>query len=338
MADKGSKTSKSKSLSDELLKDDFFKPPVDEIMEEDVAGEAAEEVQSVDEVLDEADALAEGEKPAPSQGVPVKYLIIGGGGLLVIGVVIVVYFLLFSGPKIKPAPVIQPGGPAPVVQAPAQPAAPAPAAPQVKPPSAPAPTPAPTPAPAAPPAAAPEPSQPAPAEKPATPPAAQPEPEKKPVQVAAVPRFTLSLGTYADEAELKASLAKLKGLGLNPISEEKTITTAKYFIFLNEKLTPGQAKANSLKLKMLQKIENEIIPQADGTAKVRVGPLADKKQATEMKGKMDGAGFPSEIRAEESKAQGYSLKAGKFATREEANKTISTLKQKGLKAEIVSLE
>ena len=50
------------------------------------------------------------------------------------------------------------------------------------------------------------------------PPAAQPEPEKKPVQVAAVPRFTLSLGTYANEAELKASLAKLKGLGLNPVT------------------------------------------------------------------------------------------------------------------------
>ena len=94
----------------------------------------------------------------------------------------------------------------------------------------------------------------------------------------------------------------------------------------------------SLKLKMLQKIENEIIPQADGTSQVRVGPFSDKKQATEMKGKMDGAGFPSEIQAEESKVQGYSLKAGKFATREEANKTISTLKQKGLKAEIVSLE
>ena len=323
MADKGSKTSRGKSLSDELLKDDFFKPPVDEIMEEDVSSEAVEEVLPIDEILEEPGPVAESARSDQLKGVPVKYLIIGGAGLLVlIFVGFLLYFLVFSNLKIKTAAVVSPGETFPVVQAPAQPAPPSPASPQVSPPAAPEPTPAQAP----------------PETKPAAAPAPKPEPEKKPVQVAAVPRFTLSLGIFTEEEEVKANLTKLKGLGLEPVSEEKTVTTQKYFIYLNEKLTQGQAKANSFKLKMINKIENEIVPQPDGTARVRVGPITDKNQATEMKGRMEGAGYSSEIQTEESKGKGFLLKAGRFATRDEANKTIATLKQKGLKAEIVSLD
>ncbi|MCX5868262.1 MAG: SPOR domain-containing protein [Proteobacteria bacterium] len=306
-------------------------------MEEDVSSEAVEEVLPADEILEEPGSVAESARSDQLKGVPVKYLIIGGAGLLVLIVVgFLLYFLVFSGPKIKPAAVVSPGETVPVVQAPAQPAPPSPASSQVNPPAAPEPTPAPAPPepkPVAPPAsAAPEKT------KPAAAPAPKPEPEKKPVQVAAVPRFTLSLGIFTEEEEVKANLTKLKGLGLEPVSEEKTVTTQKYFIYLNEKLTQGQAKANSFKLKMINKIENEIVPQPDGTARVRVGPITDKNQATEMKGRMEGAGYSSEIQTEESKGKGFLLKVGKFATRDEANKTIATLKQKGLKAEIVSLD
>lgn len=321
MADKGSKTSRGKSLSDELLKDDFFKPPVDEILEEDVSSAAVEEVLPIDDILEEPGPVAESARSDQPKGVPVKYLIIGGAGLLVlIFVGFLLYFLVFSNLKIKPAAVVSPGETVPVVQAPAQPAPPSPASPQVNPPAVPEPTPA----------------QAIPEAKPA--PAPKPEPEKKPVQVAAVPRFTLSLGIFTEEGEVKANLTQLQGLGLAPVLEEKTVITQKYFIYLAEKLTQGQAKANSLKLKVINKIENEIVPQPDGAARVRVGPIMGKNQAAEMKGRMERAGYPSEIQTEAFKGKGFLLKAGRFATRDEADKTVATLKQKGFKAEIVSLD
>jgi len=334
MADKGSKTTRGKSLSDELLKDDFFKPPVDEIMDEDVSAEASEGVLPADEVPEEPDVVSAGGKSDQGNGVPVKYLIIGGAGLLVIVALVLLYFLVLSGPKIQPE-MVPPAGTVPVAQVPAQPPAPAPVAPPVAQPSAPAPAPTP---PASQPAAPSEPASPPPAPAPAAKPKPELKPEPKPVQVAAVPRFTLSLGIFTNEADQKASQAKVKSLGWETVSQEKTVTAEKYFIFLNEKLTPGQAKANSLKLKMLQRIENEIIPQADGTAQVRVGPFPDKNQAKQTLDKMNGAGFPSEIQAEQTQVKSYALKTGRFATREEANKAVSTLKQKGLKAEIVNLE
>jgi len=333
MVEKGRKPSnKGKSLGEELLKDDFFKPPVDEILEEDLAGEETIESLTADEILEEEPVSASYPR-AGSKEFPIKYVIFGGAGVVVIAVVgILLYITVLSKPKIPTSPTVQPQVQVTqigVPQAPPEATQPEPPAPAPSEPPPPEPSPAVTEKPAPPPPPQPQPSPPP---KPSPPP-----PQPVAVAKAPEPRFSLEVGTYSSQSSFNSAFAQVKSLGLDPYSQTKNVSNAIYYIYLNDSFTPGQAKANSLKLKVIQKIASEEVPQADGSVLVRTGPFSSQGDAASMKSRLDGAGFPSRIDAVKTVSKAYVLKAGKFPTREEAEEARAKLRARGFKAEIVGL-
>lgn len=127
-------------------------------------------------------------------------------------------------------------------------------------------------------------------------------------------------------------------MGYAPYSRTRNVSSATYYVYLSGSFTAGQAKANSLKLKVMQKIVADSVPLSDGSVAVRTGPFASQQEAAQMKSRLDGAGFPSELKAVQTTAKQYTLMAGEFITRDEAAQASAKLNARGFRAEIINLK
>ncbi|UCD84588.1 MAG: SPOR domain-containing protein [Deltaproteobacteria bacterium] len=352
----GKNPPKKKSLSEELLKDDFFKPPIDDIYPTD-RGDTSEpfpeiETPSTKSFLEEDLPISPLDEPFdsfPSEDEPQvkvfavqeeekriepkKIALIAGGGLLAVGLIIVGVILIFGGKEqqsLVPAPVAQP-----LVQAPAPTQPPAPPSPlatdQTPPPSPPPVEPSQPPAPSPPKQVAEIPAPPPAVARPAPPP-----PVAKPAPVLE-PRYTLEVGRY-DKGELASHNRKLARLGLSSFTITEKKTTEVNYVVVDQRFDEGEARAASMKVEFVGGIKNDVLTQNDGSYTIRAGPYNSLSKVVEIKNKISELGYATRIDFSTSTDVIYRLRVGKFATKSDAEKTLALLRQNGFSPVIKNLK
>lgn len=145
--------------------------------------------------------------------------------------------------------------------------------------------------------------------------------------------FTLKIqiGTYGSEKRMMRDLERVQNLGFETFSREDVVEENEYFLVLGGKMPSGAAKANSLKLRAMHKIENEVVPQPDGTAQVRIGPLGGERQLADMQRKVEEAGFTVQTDVKKKFNKQYVLGVGPFYTSRELSEAEAVLKENGFR-------
>ena len=334
---------KKKSLSEELLKDDFFKPPIDDIYptEKGTTEPFLEAEPPAKPFLEEESPISPLEQtfePLPSEeepqvkvfaaqeeekGIdPKKIAMIAGGGLVVVFLIIVGVKFLGGGEKqtLVPALVAQPP-----IQTPSPSVPPTPLPPLVteqKPP--------------VPPVEQRTPPEPPPpkkvVKKPVPPPAVVAKPAPK-----LAPKYTLEVGRYSKK-ELARPNKKLIRLGLSPFTITDKESTDVNYVVIDQKFDEGEARAASMKVEFVGGVKNKLITQSDGTFTIQAGPFSSLSKVVEIKNKISELGFPTRIDFSSSTKVVYRLRVGKFATRSEADKTLARLRQNGFSPKLKKLK
>ena len=169
----------------------------------------------------------------------------------------------------------------------------------------------------------------------AKPKAAKAPPEKKKFIREEIKKieFTLKIqiGTYGSEKKMMRDLERAQDLGFEVFSREDVVEENEYFLVLEGKMPSGAAKANSLKLRAMHKIENEVVPQPDGTAQVRIGPLGSERKLADMKRKVEEAGFAVRTDVKKKFSKQYVLGVGPFYTSRELSEAEAVLKENGFR-------
>lgn len=341
------KPPKKKSLSEELLKDDFFKPPIDDIYPaeketaepfleaEPAATSFLEEDLPISPLEDTFEPLLPEEEPQVKafgdreeiKGIdPKKIALIAGGSLVVVLSIIVGVRFLGGEEKqtLVQAPVAQPLTQAP---APAVPTTPPPPTVTKYQPPVPPPTP---PIEQNMPPAPPPPKK--VIEKPVAPPVVAAKPAPK-----LVPKYTLEVGRYS-EREFARHNRTLIRLGLSPFTITEKEKTEINYVVVDQRYDEAEARAASMKVEFVGGIKNKIINQSDGSFTIQAGPFNSLNKAIEAKNTISGLGLATRIDFSSSTKVVYSLRVGKFATRAGADKTLAFLRQNGYSPKIKSLK
>ncbi len=344
---------KKKSLSEELLKDDFFKPPIDDIYPtekettesfleaEPPSSSFLEDDLPISPLEDTFEPLLPEEEPQVKafgdreevKGIdPKKIALIAGGSFIVILSIIVGVKFIGGEEKqtLVQAPVAQP-----LTQAPAPAVPTTPPIPATPPPSTVTKYEPPVPPPV-PPIEQNMPPEPPPPkkviEKPVAPPVVAAKSAPK-----LVPRYTLEVGRYS-ETEFARHNRTLIRLGLSPFSITEKETNEINYVVVDQSYDEAEARAASMKVEFVGGIKNKIITQSDGSFTIQAGPFTSLNKAIEAKNNISGLGLATRIDFSSSTKVVYSLRVGKFATRADADKTLALLRQNGYSPKIKSLK
>jgi cell division protein FtsN len=341
------KPPKKKSLSEELLKDDFFKPPIDDIYPveketsehfleaEPPATPFLEEEPPISPLEDTFEPLLPEEEPQVKvfgdreevKGIdPKKIALIAGGSLVVVLSIIVGVRFLGGEEKqtLVQAPVAQP-----LTQAPAPPVPTTPSPPTVTGHEPPAPPPVP-------PLEQTRPPEPPPPKKVIKKPAAPPAVAAKPAP-RLVHKYTLEVGKYS-KREFARHNRTLIRLGLSPFSITEKETSEINYVVVDQRYDEAEARAASMKVEFVGGIKNKIITQSDGSLTIQAGPFNSLNKAIETKNTISGLGLATRIDFSSSTKVVYCLRVGKFATHADADKTLALLRQNGYSPKIKSLK
>jgi hypothetical protein len=151
------------------------------------------------------------------------------------------------------------------------------------------------------------------------------------------PQFKLRVTKiYNTEAEAAADRAVLAGMGM-PVNQQTVQADGEstYLVTINQ-VFAKKAEANVAGVKLeIFSVPYSINEKADGSAVVIIGSFPDETKANEMKTKTTNAGFPSSITPRATRVTKYTLTAGKFFTRQEAETALNQARGSGIDATIV---
>jgi hypothetical protein len=157
----------------------------------------------------------------------------------------------------------------------------------------------------------------------------------KPVSQA-VSKYTLEIGRYSKN-RLVNPQKKLIRLGLSTFTISEKRTTEVKYVAVEHKLNKDEARAASIKLDFVGGIKNKIISQNDGTFTVQSGPFSSMSKAVETKNKISELGFTARIDFRSVTSVVYRLMVGKFATLSDADRTSELLQQNGFAPKVRKL-
>ena len=157
--------------------------------------------------------------------------------------------------------------------------------------------------------------------------------EKKPGQ------FKLQIGEYPDLKSMLKDMNRVKELGIETAFEEKETEGGKkdYFLVMEKEFSEGEAKAESLKMKVVHKLETTITPGPEGKSQVWIGPFTKLTQAVKTTKMLKEEGFNTRVETKKKSGEKIYLFAGPFSDKIDMIKAKAVLKQNGFSPEAPTL-
>lgn len=152
-------------------------------------------------------------------------------------------------------------------------------------------------------------------------------------------QLKLQIGTYPDLKTMLQDLNRVKELGFEAAFEEKE-TEGKgkdYFLILDKVFNEGEAKAYSLKLKVVHKLENTIKTQPGGKGQVWIGPFEKLTEVAKTTKMLKDEGYETRVQIKKKPGKKVFLFAGPFASKIDMIKAKAVLKKNGFSPEAPAL-
>jgi len=152
-------------------------------------------------------------------------------------------------------------------------------------------------------------------------------------------QLKLQIGTYPDLKTMLQDLNRVKELGFEAAFDEKETEGGgnDYFLILDKVFNEGEAKADSLKLKVVHKLENTIKPQPGGTDQVWIGPFEKLTEAVKTTKMLKDKGYETRVQIKKKPGRKVFLFAGPFASKVDMIKAKAVLKKNGFSPEAPAL-
>jgi hypothetical protein len=152
-------------------------------------------------------------------------------------------------------------------------------------------------------------------------------------------QLKLQIGEYPDLKSMLQDMNRIKEMGLETAFEEKETEGAgkDFFLVLNKEFNEGEAKVDSLKLKVLHKLENTVKPQENGKEQVWIGPFAKLTEAVKTTKMLKDEGYDTRLEIKKKPGKKVYLFAGPFANKMDMIKAKAVLKKNGFSPEAPAL-
>ena len=149
----------------------------------------------------------------------------------------------------------------------------------------------------------------------------------------------LQIGEYPDLKSMIQDLNRVKELGFATAFEEKEMEGAgkDYFLVLNREFNEGEANADSLKLKVIHKLENKITPQSGGKDQIWIGPFAKLTEAIKTTKMLKDEGYDTRVEMKKKPGKKIYLFAGPFDNKMNMIKAKAVLEKNGFSPEAPAL-
>ncbi len=149
----------------------------------------------------------------------------------------------------------------------------------------------------------------------------------------------LQIGEYPDLKSMIQDLNRVKELGFATAFEEKEMEGAgkDYFLVLNREFNEGEANADSLKLKVIHKLENKITSQSDGKDQIWIGPFAKLTEAIKTTKMLKDEGYDTRVEMKKKPGKKIYLFTGPFDNKMDMIKAKAVLKKNGFSPEAPAL-
>lgn len=157
--------------------------------------------------------------------------------------------------------------------------------------------------------------------------------EKKPGQL------KLQIGEYPDLKSMLKDMNRVKELGIETAFEEKETEGGKkdYFLVIEKEFSEGEAKAESLKMKVVHKLETTITPGPEGKSQVWIGPFTKLTQAVKTTKILKEEGYNTRVETKKKSGKKICLFAGPFSDKMDMIKAKAVLKNNGFSPEAPAL-
>lgn len=153
--------------------------------------------------------------------------------------------------------------------------------------------------------------------------------EKKPGQL------KLQIGEYPDLKSMLKDMNRVKELGFETAFEEKETKGGQkeYFLVMEKEFSEGEAKAESLKMKVAHKLETSITPGPEGKSQVWIGPFAKLTEAAKNTKMLKEEGTDTRVEIKKKSGKKMYLFAGPFSDKMGMIKAKAVLKNNGFSPE-----
>ncbi|MDD5223004.1 MAG: hypothetical protein PHE84_03365 [bacterium] len=152
-------------------------------------------------------------------------------------------------------------------------------------------------------------------------------------------QLRLQIGEYPDLKSMLKDMNRVKELGFETAFEEKETQGGKkeYFLVMEKEFTEGEAKAESLKMKVAHKLETSINPGPEGKSQVWIGPFSKLTEAVKTTKMLKEEGTDTRVESKKKSGKKVYLFAGPFSDKMGMIKAKAVLKNNGFSPETPAL-
>ncbi|MGD8353766.1 MAG: SPOR domain-containing protein [Pseudomonadota bacterium] len=179
-----------------------------------------------------------------------------------------------------------------------------------------------------------EPGQPTPAE---SPPAESVQPAPEPAPAADGAQYSVQVGAFILDSSVAELEKKLRGLGYEPILKKGSTTAMMNMLTVGPFANAAEARQALAKLKD-SGVDSNMRQRSDGTAIINAGSYLLEENATNVMKKVRSLGYPVRMSKNEARLPMTFVRVGQYEGMEEANGAKGELEGKGLDGIVVKLQ